>query len=85
LLHLSLALYHYHRRQSAKDHEIEIFQTFTSKVFASAISDALRLYDPKASKQFQKDIDASESLGSTNFFLFENQEMYIEAQYAVVR
>ncbi|KAJ7843517.1 hypothetical protein B0H14DRAFT_2585657 [Mycena olivaceomarginata] len=85
LLHLSLALYHYHRRQSAKDHEIEIFQTFTSKVFASAISDALRRYDPKASKQFQKDIDASESLGSTNFFLFENQEMYIEAQYAVVR
>ncbi|KAJ7809777.1 hypothetical protein B0H14DRAFT_2607824 [Mycena olivaceomarginata] len=79
LLHLAVTLYHYHRRRSNKDSEVEVFRTFTSKAFASAISDALYSYDQKLVKQFQTKIDASEPLGSTHFFLFEDKELYFKA------
>ncbi|KAJ7757839.1 hypothetical protein B0H14DRAFT_2634843 [Mycena olivaceomarginata] len=79
LLHLAVTLYHYHRRRSNKDSEVEVFRTFTSKAFASAISDALYSYDQKLVKQFQTKIDAPEPLGSTHFFLFEDKELYFKA------
>ncbi|KAJ7752405.1 hypothetical protein B0H14DRAFT_2635782 [Mycena olivaceomarginata] len=72
LLHLAVTLYHYHRRRSNKDSEVEVFRTFT-------ISDALYSYDQKLVKQFQTKIDASEPLGSTHFFLFEDKELYFKA------
>ncbi|KAJ7310842.1 hypothetical protein DFH08DRAFT_898477, partial [Mycena albidolilacea] len=76
---VAVTLYHYHRRRSNKDSEVEVFRTFTSKAFASAISDALYSYDQKLVKQFQTKIDASEPLGSTHFFLFEDKELYFKA------
>ncbi|KAJ6464470.1 hypothetical protein C8R45DRAFT_1174608 [Mycena sanguinolenta] len=80
LLHLAVTLYRYHRRQSTKDSEVEIFRTFKSKAFASAISEALYGYDCQLAKKFKLEIKSPEPLESPRFFLFEDKELQLEAR-----